>query len=318
MVSIIVPVYKAEAYLPRCIDSILAQSFADFELLLVDDAGPDCSGELCDQYAARDKRIKVIHKEKNEGASSARNTGLDVATGEYIMFCDSDDAVSPQWIEHLLKHSAPNRLPISTFCMEDSKLGSLASKPIVTGHPLPVSEYFTFNKVGLAGYITNALYCARIVQEQHIRFRCRRDEGDYNEDLLFALQYVSHVQEIIYTGYSDYWYNTHEDSLSRSYAKYYFAKYSEKYRLWKEFLLNNLLNDELSNLATGYLYHFLISLKSAHKSYGSFRKVALSEELQDCIWLADSSKENPRIIQMLKKKAVFRLWIFYLLHALKG
>ena len=317
-VSIVVPVYKAEAYLPRCIESILAQSVTDFELLLVDDAGPDRSGELCDQYAARDNRIRVIHKEKNEGASAARNTGLDAATGEYIMFCDSDDAVSPNWIAHLLEWADPQTLSVCAPCHDCTQLGRKKDYPFPAKKQLSPESYFSFQKSGIAGFLWNSIYCRQVIESNRLRFRTKHDQGDYNEDLIFNLQYVSHVDRILYNGYTDYLYDIREGSLSRSYSKYYFAKYAEKYRLWKDFLLNNLLNEELSNLATGYLYHFLISLKSAYKSYGSFRKVALSEELQDCIWLADSSKENPRIIQMLKKKAVFRLWIFYLLHALKG
>ena len=95
-ISIIVPVYKVEKYLNRCIDSILAQSFPDFELILVDDGSPDKSGKICDDYAAKDSRVKVIHKE-NAGVSAARNSGLAMSSGSYIMFCDSDDFVDKNW-----------------------------------------------------------------------------------------------------------------------------------------------------------------------------------------------------------------------------
>lgn len=88
--SIIVPVYNVEKYLNRCIDSILSQSFKDFEVLLIDDGSTDKSGEICDEYAQKDERIRVFHKE-NGGVSSARNLGLDNARGEWIAFCDSDD-----------------------------------------------------------------------------------------------------------------------------------------------------------------------------------------------------------------------------------
>ena len=90
--SVIVPVYKVETYLPRCIESILNQTVTDFELILIDDGSPDCSGEICDAYAAKDSRIRVIHQ-KNGGVSKARNAGLDIAQGEYIVFVDSDDWV---------------------------------------------------------------------------------------------------------------------------------------------------------------------------------------------------------------------------------
>lgn len=92
LVSVIVPVYKAERWLHRCVDSILAQTMTDFELLLIDDGSPDRSGEICDEYAAKDKRVRVIHQE-NKGSVGARNAGLSVAIGKYISFVDSDDYI---------------------------------------------------------------------------------------------------------------------------------------------------------------------------------------------------------------------------------
>ena len=101
-VSIIVPVYKAEAYLHHCLDSILAQTFTDWELLLVDDGSPDRSGVICDEYAAKDDRIIVFHKE-NGGVSSARQKGQDEAQGEYTIHADPDDWVEPTMLEELYK-----------------------------------------------------------------------------------------------------------------------------------------------------------------------------------------------------------------------
>ena len=99
-ISVIVPVYKAEAYLHRCVDSIIAQTFTDWELLLVDDGSPDKSGEICDEYASKDARIRVFHKE-NGGVSSARQKGLDEAIGEYTIHADPDDWVEPMMLEEL-------------------------------------------------------------------------------------------------------------------------------------------------------------------------------------------------------------------------
>ena len=99
-ISIIVPVYKAETYLHRCVDSILAQTFTDWELLLIDDGSPDRSGEICDEYAKKDSRVRVIHKE-NGGVSSARQRGLDESIGEYTIHADPDDWVEPTMLEEL-------------------------------------------------------------------------------------------------------------------------------------------------------------------------------------------------------------------------
>ena len=102
MISIVIPVYKVEPYLKRCVDSVLNQSYGDFELILVDDGSPDNCGRICDEYATLDNRVRVIHKE-NGGVSSARNAGLDAAQGEYISFVDSDDWLHPQALELLMQ-----------------------------------------------------------------------------------------------------------------------------------------------------------------------------------------------------------------------
>lgn len=97
LISIIVPVYNVETYLAKCVDSILAQTYTNLEIFLVNDGSSDCCGKLCDEYAKEDKRIKVIHK-KNGGLSDARNVAIDVATGEFITFIDSDDYVTDDYI----------------------------------------------------------------------------------------------------------------------------------------------------------------------------------------------------------------------------
>ena len=95
LISVIVPVYKVEKYLHRCVDSILVQTYTNLEIILVDDGSPDRCGAICDEYAAKDSRIRVIHQE-NGGLSAARNAGLDVCSGEYIAFVDSDDWLDPE------------------------------------------------------------------------------------------------------------------------------------------------------------------------------------------------------------------------------
>lgn len=112
LLSIIVPVFRKEAFLPKCINSLLAQSVQDIEILLIDDGSPDRCGEICDEYAARDPRITVIHQE-NLGVSAARNAGLDIAAGEYIGFVDADDWVSPEMYETLVKTAAASGAEIA-------------------------------------------------------------------------------------------------------------------------------------------------------------------------------------------------------------
>lgn len=102
LISVIVPVYNAEKYLARCIDSVLGQTHAELELILVDDGSTDGSGGICDAYAARDPRVRVIHK-ANGGVSAARNDGIEAALGEYIAFCDNDDFYAPGMLARLLE-----------------------------------------------------------------------------------------------------------------------------------------------------------------------------------------------------------------------
>ena len=100
LISVVVPVYRVEAYLDHCIQSIVEQTYSNLEILLVDDGSPDKSGEICDRWAQRDSRIRVIHKQ-NAGAGAARNTALDAASGALIAFVDSDDYLHPNMFSHL-------------------------------------------------------------------------------------------------------------------------------------------------------------------------------------------------------------------------
>ena len=100
-ISVVIPIYKVEAYLAECLDSVVKQTYRDTEIILVDDASPDGCGEICDRYAAGDSRIKVVHREKNGGLAEARNTGMDHAVGDYIFFVDSDDWLAENTLEML-------------------------------------------------------------------------------------------------------------------------------------------------------------------------------------------------------------------------
>lgn len=131
-VSVIVPVYKVEAYLSRCVDSILDQTFRDFELILVDDGSPDSCGEMCESYACRDSRVHVIHQE-NGGLSAARNTGIDwvfaSSDSRYLAFVDSDDYIAPEYLQRLF--DAAERTGCSISVCGIAKTG---------GEPLPRTE----------------------------------------------------------------------------------------------------------------------------------------------------------------------------------
>lgn len=118
-VSVIVPVYNAEKYIETCISSVLNQTFTDFELILIDDGSEDESGHICDEYATKDTRIRVFHKE-NGGPSAARNSGLNVAQGEWILFLDSDDWIVPESLQLLMSEVVPETAIIQ-YLYEDGQ-----------------------------------------------------------------------------------------------------------------------------------------------------------------------------------------------------
>lgn len=189
-VSIIVPVYKAEKCLARCIDSILQQSFKDWELLLVDDGSPDNSGALCDEYAIIDTRIKVFHKD-NGGVSSARNLGLAHARGEYITFIDADDYVSGDYLEKLVA-CTPVDLVIcgfknegeTTFQPESIRVDALECSPLLTSlFEIPYYLDTPWCK----------LYKKSIIDDNNLKFdRLLK----LSEDTLFSYNYIYYCNSI--------------------------------------------------------------------------------------------------------------------------
>ena len=200
-VSVIVPVYNVEPYLPRCIDSILAQTYTDFELILVDDGSPDNSGAICDEYAAKDPRIRVIHKE-NGGVSSARNAGLDVATGEYVAFVDSDDYVSMLYLEKLIR----NKCDLSICsCYKISENGhSEIFLSVENETYLVTSEKIAdwFDKRYLI-YVWGKAFRRAIIESANLRFDCRISLG---EDTVFAVNYILLCNSIEFIADSLYFY----------------------------------------------------------------------------------------------------------------
>lgn len=184
-VSIIVPVYQVEKYIRQCVDSILAQTFTDFELILVDDGSKDKSGQICDEYARMDKRVKVIHKE-NGGLSDARNKGMDQASGNYFMFVDSDDYIAPTMIECLYKSILNENADIAAcnylYYFENDRKKNFATN--IKSEVLSGAEIFYNRKnernYGIWTVAWNKLYKREVFG--NIRFRL----GKYHEDEFWA------------------------------------------------------------------------------------------------------------------------------------
>ena len=185
-VSIIVPVYQVEKYLRQCIDSILAQTFTDFELILVDDGSRDQSGAICDEYSERDSRICVIHTE-NKGAAAARNAGLTRASGEYIAFVDSDDYISETMLERMCEviRNSKCDLVICNFLHIFSDEKDDFSLPLqdmeISGREV-LAHQKTQKNYGVWTVVWNKLYKRKIFE--NLRF----PEGKYFEDEFFSDQ----------------------------------------------------------------------------------------------------------------------------------
>ena len=199
MISIIVPVYKVEQYLPRCIESILAQTYEEFELLLIDDGSPDNCGRICDEYAEIDSRIQVIHQ-KNQGVSAARNVGVELAKGEWVCFIDSDDYIESNYTSLVLM-ADDNTDVLFYGCKfingEDVVEFKSSEERIIKGEVNILAAIHNMTSVkpgwGRFGYPWIKFYKKNILDEYNIRFieNMRREE-----DTIFSLEYMQHVKQI--------------------------------------------------------------------------------------------------------------------------
>ncbi|MCI6647431.1 MAG: glycosyltransferase [Oscillospiraceae bacterium] len=214
-VSIIVPVYNAETTLRHCVDSILSQEFTDFELLLVDDGSQDSSGSICEEYAGRDARVRVIHQE-NSGVSAARNNALDRARGEYLQFLDSDDWITPDATRLLVRTAREHQcdLVIADFYRvigaRVSPKGDIEDDGVLTreeyaAHMMenPADFYY--------GVLWNKLYRRDIVEEHHLRMD---PEVSWCEDFLFNLEYILHAERFCALQVPIYYYVKTKGSLA--------------------------------------------------------------------------------------------------------
>lgn len=237
-ISVIVPVYKAEAFLRKCTDSILNQTFTDLELLLVEDGSPDQSGALCDQIAAEDPRVRVFHK-PNGGVSSARNLGMAEAKGKYIAFADSDDWLPLDALANMYQTLVDNgadsaggaHILVEVDGREASAPGAMP--PGVYG-PAEIRTGFIDRLMGermgkpdevLNGFIWRFLFSKDIILDHNITF-----EGAYLEDELFLLEYFCYAQKLAMIGQPVYYYLQNPVSVTRRYLKDYmqtFARFME-------------------------------------------------------------------------------------------
>ena len=290
MISVIVPVYNCENVLHYCIDSILNQTYKDFELILVDDGSTDKSGKICDEYADQDSRIRVFHK-KNGGVSSARNVGIDNAKGEYICFVDSDDFVSLKYIETLLEIKKRHQDIDNIWC----SFRTVDSYNVELSDIVIKQSEMIFNRIHImdlhdkrldAGPVCK-LYSYSIIDKFSIRY----DETiSLGEDLLFNYQYLdcTNGKIILLSEGLYYYYTSNKSSLTQKFHNGLFEKYTFIHQRIREYLSKwNCDNNQTVrfNNACFFIYDFVLRntyhTNSSIKHRATFnRQIMKSSEFQ--------------------------------------
>lgn len=208
-VSIIIPIYNVEDYLEHCIKGILNQTFKDFELILVNDGSPDNSGQICDYYKKRDTRIKVVHK-KNQGPGAARNSGLEIATGNYIYFCDPDDIVSPSLLSENVLLAEKNDANLVVFGYHNVfKSGNKEKKTLLRAENKFLKtkkefrdEFEGLFKTNIMYTLWNKLYKKKFLDEYGYRF----SDNKVGEDTIFNYSVYRNLSRVLINQEAYYYY----------------------------------------------------------------------------------------------------------------
>ena len=274
LISVIIPVYKTGKYLPDCINTLLAQTYQNFEILLINDGSPDDSGEVCDKLALTDPRIRVYHKE-NGGVSSARNLGLDHAKGEYIAFVDSDDGVSASFLEERYRNAIQTGSDASIcefqLVEEDTPFIEAAEKPY---------EVLSFSRLEgtrnaivckyYAGSSCMVLFKRKLVEQ--VRFR---KNIHIAEDVLFVIDALLRADRICYTKKPLYFYVDHPTSSSRTDFQEKNLTIMDSCRCMKEVVRSHGVEKELGAAVDARTISCALSIirrvmddKKAQKHYG--------------------------------------------------
>lgn len=232
--SVIIPIYKAESFLNRCVDSVIIQTFSDFELLLIDDGSPDSSGLLCDEYSLRDHRVRVFHK-KNGGVSSARNLGLDNAVGDYITFVDSDD-----WLEtdcYLKLFSIIDNYELDVLQFSYREVYASHNKEIVSNIDGLVIED-VIKSGSFRGSVWSGIFKRSVISKDNIRFNPLMK---FAEDQLFVYDVLRNsrtyrcIPEVLYNYFQNQGSALHNPKYSDLlYSSQILSEYASKYPFFSE------------------------------------------------------------------------------------
>lgn len=302
--------YNAEKNLSDCIDSLMRQTCKPAEIILVDDGSTDCSGEICDLYASQYSYIKVIHKQ-NGGVSSARNAGIDVAQGEYLIFVDADDLVDQRLLEFYAQYCSGDGVPICNI----KEVYETVLSELWENNLYKIQEYTERNFMQLFsdGYINspcNKLYFYNVLKRYNIRFPENMDLG---EDLLFNLNYLTHVPFKYYVCHEPLYYYRQdmEESLSRRFYIGLFELQLQMFQEIRHFLeFKGVMNGENKVYYLRIFWNRLYLTLNIYKEHESDQnaqeitykiKEMLKHSIWESLWL-ECKKERLITCKMLLKK----------------
>lgn len=319
MISIIVPVYNVEKYLDECIQSIVSQSYTDWECILIEDGSTDKSGDICDQWAKQDQRIKVIHQE-NQGVSVARNQGIDNAKGEFITFIDSDDWIDSEYLQTLFQPTLkqPTDLVVTGITQDYSNGNSIVYQP---GHSLTfelvskdTTHFIELNQKYLLYGPTSNLYRSDIVRQHQIRFSTN---ASYGEDLLFNFQYLEYVRTITCVNQSHYHYRIiGSGTLSSTFRANQFDTDYEQWKVLKSFYQRKGLWTQeakklLYNRLWGIIYDGLFLSNRQGMDYSYIKHLLSIPEISELKEYRDSFSCSSWIKQAILRRHSLWFYLFF-------
>lgn len=256
LITIIIPIYNVEKYLRECIESVLNQTYKNLEIILIDDGSKDNSAKICDEYEEKEKRIKVIHKE-NGGVSSARNKGLEIATGDYITFIDGDDYIDKDYIEKLLKNLKEKN--VECVLCGFNRIYDKSAEIITKGENKLISKKEFLDSIlnvqGGAG-----MACAKLWKKETIINLRFNEKIKIAEDSLFGIQAVKNVNNVYILNEALYNYRFNKNSAVRKYNKDFANICLESMKAAKKYIEKEYANEkEVKEKFNNYIaYHILL------------------------------------------------------------
>lgn len=251
LISVIIPVYKVEKYVEKCIQSVINQTYENLQIILVDDGSPDNCGKICDEYAKKDHRIEVIHK-SNGGLSDARNKGLEIAKGEYIGFVDSDDYIEADMYEVLYNLLKQYNADVSICNFYTVSQGKISIKNADNGineyNRIEILKEILLDK-NIQSYAWNKLYKKELFDE--IKYPI----GKKYEDIGTTFFLLEKCNKVVVTGKSEYYYINRQDSIVNNVTETTITDYIELIMQRYDYIEENI--KELSNYNKDYLKRIL-------------------------------------------------------------